>query len=339
MIGQDQVEEGVRPFDEFSTIMTELIEDPSSLKKSAIPRGLLPELYRLAVEKAKKEQCARENRRAVLELRLQRRQMSRVRARFSNAARNLEEACKFCGVEIDAADADIGSLFDPSKELRIAVATEKKTGGAQRSRIHSDAENTAPAYFLAAGGKIPLAALMAKGLRKAAEQATFREQIIAAKIPPSQRIGAEKRLADEYFTRLFGGVEPVAHPQPGPKAVAIDRWFVGAAASYLDKYQISQGGQTRIIARLFNAAFRSSSRSEESVRKLLRRQNRRGRPECQLTSPTVALVTEILTAYWLHGADPIGIGNNHHITRWEQCARPEQSAQFPPVYLDKPSTK
>jgi hypothetical protein len=336
MIGQNQFAEGLRPFDEFSTMM---IEKMGSEQRN----DLLRDLYRLAGEKVEKEQCARRNRSAVLELRLKRRRMSKVRAHFSNAARNLEEAAKCCGVEIDAADADIGSLFDPSKELRIAVATEKKTGlGAQSSRINSDAKNTAPAYFLAAGGKIPLAALMAKDLRKAAEEATFREQIIAAKIPPSQRIGAEKRRADEYFSHSFGGVEPVAPPQPGPKATVVDRWFVGAAASYLDKYQISQGSQIRIIARLFEAAFRGRFRSEESVRKLLRRQKERGRPECQLTSPTVALITEIVTTYWLHGVDPIGMMNhNHHITRWEKVPAQNNllNSLCTRTTVHKPSTK
>ena len=127
MVGQDQIAEGVRPFDEFSTIMTEIMTDLSSIKKSGTQLyDLLPELYRLAGEKAKTEQCARQNRSAVLKLRLKRRQMSKVRARFSDAARKLEEGCKSCGVEIEAADADIGSLFDPSKQPRIAVADRKK---------------------------------------------------------------------------------------------------------------------------------------------------------------------------------------------------------------------
>ena len=322
MIGQNQFAEGVRPFDEFSTIM---IEQMGSVRSN----DLLRDLYRLAGEKAMKEQCASANRSMVLELRLKRRQMSKVRARFSDAARNLEEACKFCGVEIEVKDGDRGVLLEPSKPLSIDVANEKENGPeAQASGFPIDslaAFTAAPVSFL---GKIREAARMARHLRNSVEEAIFREQIIAAKIPQSQRIGAEKQLAVEFFSRFFGGIEPVARPQPGPKATVIDRWFVGAAASYLDKYQISQGSQARIIAGLYKAAFPNRFRSEESVRKVLRRQKNQGRPECQITSPIAAVIEDLSAAAWLHGA---------RLARWETL--PRIIFSIPPSTLSNPSTK
>jgi len=338
MIDQNQFAGEMRRLGESSRLITEILTEPSTLRKmgvlpfeefstelssrrkrgSVLRSDLLQDLYRLALEKAVKEQCATLNRSAVLGLRLKRRQMSKVRARFSDAARNLEEACKFCGVEIEVKEGDRRVLLEPSKPLSIDVANEKKNGPeAQASGSPIDSHAAFPAVPVSFLGKMQEAARMARHLRNSVEEAIFREQIIAAKIPQSQRIGVEKRLASEYCSRFFNGDDPVP-PQPGPKATAIDRWFVGAAASYLDRYQISQGSQIRIIARLFKAAFRDTSRSEESVRKLLRRQKKRGGgPECQVTSPIAGFIVESSTADWLHGA---------RIVRWEECARLEKSA-------------
>jgi hypothetical protein len=156
MITQDQLARGVRPYGEFSDILTQIssLRTMGSKQRDDLLRGL----YDLADRKLVAERLAATKRNEAFLLREQRRRISKVRASFCKAAQILEKACRSCEVEIEAKDALVSDSFEFGSQVRIAVATEKKNrSAAQKSRSAMEcwvAYHSAPAYLLAQGGKI-----------------------------------------------------------------------------------------------------------------------------------------------------------------------------------------
>jgi hypothetical protein len=116
-----------------------------------------------------------------------------------------------------------------------------------------------------------------KTLAEAVEITASKQKLLAAMVNPQLRTDLERKLVPQEHL-LVHSTLPL-----GEKTPAIDHWFMGEAASKLDKYRTQNGGKIKryekIIVQVFNVALNDKMRTEESIRIELRRQKKDGKPE------------------------------------------------------------
>jgi hypothetical protein len=278
---QDEIAQRIRPFSEFSRIMTQL---PSLDKMECKQReDLLHELYRLAAGKAIRARWAEQQWRSIAKLREQRREIAKVGTLFRKIAKDLEDAHKsFRGSILEVEDAYVGRVFRPAIPGRDKEGVAAQTTQSLSSRANNDACRGLPVALVAR--QVTVAERIAKDLRSLADEATHVQERNATRIPPSRRINSEKQLASQYPAGIRADLDP--YPPIGPRTRAIHHWLIGEAASCLERFQSKKDPKFnlrgKLIAQLLVAAFDDSSINEESIKKELRRQREHGRPQYNL---------------------------------------------------------
>jgi hypothetical protein len=258
----DEIAKRMRPFSEFSTIMTRL---PSLGKLKPDQRDeLLSELYRLAAGKALRARWAEQQRLSIPKLREQSRHISKVVTLFRNLAKALEDAhSSFGGSISEVEDAYVARVFrsavpgDCHPRLSVSVLVRQDT----------------------------VAGLTAKFLRSFTDEAIHVQERIATNIPPSWRTKREKQLARQYFVDTHADEKPRSWPLVGPTTRAIHHWLIGETAACLERFHQKDPKfkiRGKLIAQMFEAAFDDFSMNEESIKKELRRQRKHGRPQYTL---------------------------------------------------------
>ncbi len=260
------MDEKFKSFDDFCRVMNELPQ--LKMLKEKQRSALLDDLYHIAVRKVVSEKFAEAARRSVPWLRNERIKISKLRQLISEAADCLDQACSDCGEQMYDIECfrQFMSQFmsDPSTYSFKVVK-----GPIDYSEQLGDIEFTKGDLEI---GKI------AERLRELVVELETREEIIALTIHPRFRTPVEQRLASEANPH-----KPHRYPLIGPKTPAIDHWFIGAAATCLEKYQAETAMKisnvAQFIGRLFDAAFGAVGRTEGSIDRELRRQKTDGRPD------------------------------------------------------------
>ena len=217
-------------------------------------RGLLRSLYEIAKRKRIREAAAKLSRYQVQQLRRQRRDLSILRNHLEKASVHLQAAC---GIEP-------ALLLEVENRLPSDVRVSKYDG-----QVSPLGEGRHFEHIL-------------KELKAAIDPAQEFADLRAVLIHPSSRTPKERRTAKEWFSK-FGREETEDYLPIGPNSSVIDHWFIGTANACLLEFEsqfrarLSVKNRLSILSQLFKVLFKER-RTEESIRKELKRQERTGIP-------------------------------------------------------------
>ena len=215
-------------------------------------RGLFKSLYEIAKGKRIREAAAVLSRRQVQQLRRQRKYYLTLRNHLEKASVHLQAAC---GIQ-------------PTMLFHI------------ENKVLSDArfsERKGQVFPLGDGVE-----RIVKWVKAASDSAQEFANLRAVLIHPSLRTPKERRTAKEWYSK-FASEETEDYLPIGPKSSEIDHWFIGTANACLIEFEsqfrarLSVKNRLSILTQLFEVLFKER-KTQESIRKELKRQERAGVP-------------------------------------------------------------